>query len=71
MAQESVDKSVKLNDGRVRLKEDVTVYGTEKSKFLTTGEPFTVHSAHAEKLVANGMATYENPNTNTKGKEGK
>lgn len=60
MAQEiRTDNSIE--SGKVMPKDNVTVYGTEKAN-MGTGKAYQVHRSAAEKLVKNGMATYENPN---------
>lgn len=35
----------------------VTVYGTEKSKYLETGKDYEVTKAHAETLIKKGQAS--------------
>lgn len=60
MAQGEMKDKSGMKDGEVRPKDNVTVYGTEKSP-MGTGKPYTVHKSAAEKLVANGMATWEDP----------
>lgn len=44
-------------DKKVKPVDDVTVYATEKARFYNVGEPITVHSVQAEKLIADGKAT--------------
>lgn len=65
MAQAEVKDKSGMKSGEVRKKDDVTVYGTEKSA-MTTGKPYVVHRALADKLIANGMATDKAPTDNAK-----
>lgn len=60
MAQES-KSNAPLQEGEVRPKDDVTVYGLDGAKNMETGKPYVVHKSLAEKLVANGKATYDAP----------
>ena len=53
-----------MADKKVKPVDDVTVYATEKTKFVPAGQPFTVHSVQAEKLIASGKASKTKPAAN-------
>jgi hypothetical protein len=50
-----------MADKLVKPVDDVTVYATDKAKFVNAGEPMVVHSVQADKLVASGKATRTAP----------
>lgn len=60
MAQENI-KNKPLNEGEVKPREDVTVYGTGKSKYIAKDEAVTIHRALAEKLAKEGKVTDKAP----------
>lgn len=70
MPQESLSTSnTVLSGGKVRPKENTTIYGTEGSKFLKTGKKYIVHRVQAEKLIAKGAATKTAPEAKKGGKD--
>lgn len=44
---------------KVMPNDNVTVYGTGKSKYMKTGKAYEVHKLAAERLVKAGHASYE------------
>lgn len=62
MPQENLNTSTTvLSGGKVRPKENTTIYGAEGSKFLKPGKKYIVHRVQAEKLIEKGAATKTAP----------
>ena len=58
---QEIESKEPLKPGHVLPQEPVQVYPTEKDPFNKQGEPYTVHRALAEKLVASGKASMTKP----------
>lgn len=73
MAQENItDAPLPEGSELVKLQEPVTVYATGKlSATHAVGEEMNVHRALAEKLIASGKATKDDPNADKKAKPAK
>lgn len=56
MAKNTTNKSP-IGKGNVAESKMITVYGTEKSEFMATGEPYEVTRELSANLIKNGSAT--------------